>query len=350
VIEASELPDSGPSTLTDAWEEGTRGRLHHMFTSAVFRWLQAGIDIEVPSVHRHPVTLVAKHSLPLVLKEIEAQVAAVLPDLATRVFIQQEQEFVPYSKEQRRCGEKFILMSRNLEQWAAGTRSGSVQPDMMRSQAVRATQQFHPLLLPACPVGQQMPPPSPSVLHCTNPLLASPAPLGSSGLQGMLQTIHTTSQVFVPRQRLVIAKVSKKEINFFFYNLSKDCQDRLVRQTSNLGHWFTARSSLMSSIVAQKLGLFHNQHFFRPESKANNPYIGSVGTIDSLIRHHAPPAAAVQGKGGKLAGLGFRTVYKNSKPSKPLHEVSYASERDALGRHGRQMLAVWGAEPRCGRC
>ena len=44
--------------------------------------------------------------------------------------------------------------------------------------------------------------------------------------------------------------------------------------------------------------------------------------------------------------VGFRNVYKNNKPCKPLHKVSYALERDALGRHGRQMLGVWGAEPR----
>ena len=48
-------------------------------------------------------------------------------------------------------------------------------------------------------------------------------------------------------------------------------QERLVKQTSSLGQWFTARTSLAASIVAQKLGLFHNQHFFRPENRANNP-------------------------------------------------------------------------------
>lgn len=46
-----------------------------------------------------------------------------------------------------------------------------------------------------------------------------------------------------------------------------------MKQTSSLGQWFTARTSLAASIVAQKLGLFHNQHFFRPENRTNSPVI-----------------------------------------------------------------------------
>ena len=363
VIEAAELTETGPSTQTDPWEEGSKGRLHIMFSHAVFCWLQSGVEREVPSVCRHTVTLVAKHSLPLVLKEIESQIAAVLPDLTTRVFVQRSKEFVPYSKDSKKSGEQFILMARNLEHWAVGTRSGSVQPQMMKSQAVKATQHFPPLLLPARS-SDQPPPPSPSIIHAPQPhgsvqisqaaphpeppLPPSPnLPLGSSGLHGLLQTIHTTNQVFVPRHRLVLARVSKKEITFYLYNLSKDCLDRLTRGTSHLGHWFTARSSLMSSIVAQKLGLFHNQHFFRPESKAaGNPYLGSVSAVEALVKHHAPPSSLASAKSKPLPMLGVRTVYRNRQPSRPLHRVAYGQERDALGRHGRQMLAVWSAEPR----
>ena len=364
VIEAAELAETGPSTQTDPWEEGSKGRLHIMFSHAVFCWLQSGVEREVPSVCRHTVTLVAKHSLPLVLKEIEAQIAAVLPDLTTRVFVQRSKEFVPYPKESKKSGEQFILMARNLEHWAVGTRSGSVQPQMMKSQAVKATQHFPPLLLPPRS-SDQPPPPSPSIIHAPHPhgsvqisqatpshieppLPPSPnLPLGSSGLHGMLQTIHTTNQVFVPRHRLVLARVSKKEITFYLYNLSKECLDRLTRGTSHLGHWFTARSSLMSSIVAQKLGLFHNQHFFRPESKAaGNPYLGSVSAVEALVKHHAPPSSLASTKSKPLPMLGVRSVYRNRQPSRPLHRVAYGQERDALGRHGRQMLAVWSAEPR----
>ena len=45
----------------------------------------------------------------------------------------------------------------------------------------------------------------------------------------MLQTIQTTSQVFVPRQRLVLAQVTRSNITIYLYNLTRECQERLVR-------------------------------------------------------------------------------------------------------------------------
>ena len=111
-----------------------------------------------------------------------------------------------------------------------------------------------------------------------------------------------------------------------------------VRHISGLGQWFTARTSLMSSVVSQKLGLFHNQHFFRAETKATgNPYIGSEAYIESLVRCHVPPA-----QGGKDAKTppGYRDVFKNSSPIVSLERREEGEEVDHLGRHGAQMVAV----------
>ena len=54
-----------------------------------------------------------------------------------------------------------------------------------------------------------------------------------------------------------------------------------------LGHWFSARSSLGSSIVAQKLGLFHNEKFVRPSGE--NPFSGHVCHIETLVKNYSPP-------------------------------------------------------------
>ena len=133
-------------------------------------------------------------------------------------------------------------------------------------------------------------------------------------------------------------------MGFYLYNLSRDCQDRLTRQASRLGQWFAARASLLTSIVSQKLGLFHNQHFFRPESKAGNPYIGSSSHIETLVQQHGPPpgesGATPSGPG---AGLQFRDIYKNSVPGL---ERGAAVVQDRLGRHGTQLLAIWAGERR----
>lgn len=48
-------------------------------------------------------------------------------------------------------------------------------------------------------------------------------------------------------------------MTFYTYNWSKERVDKLMIQCNNLGMWLDARASLLSSIVSQKQGLFHNQ-------------------------------------------------------------------------------------------
>jgi len=373
VIEANDLVETPLAPKTTSFEKGHRGVLHFMYSSSIFNWLDLGLEIEAPSMYKHSIQLVATNSLPLILKEIETQINSIIPDLQTRIFQGRNVEgskdpvFLPYKKNHKdpSCNflnaEDFILVSRNIDHWKVGTREEFVDPLLMKNKTVKACQNFHPLILlpvmPGIDSGQAFSPPTLGLMSTPNnsgiahlpatPITPVTPAFGSSGLSGMLQTIQTTNQVFVPRQRLILARVSKKHICFYFYNLSKDCLDRMVKQTSNLGQWFTARTSLMSSIVSQKLGLFHNLHFFRPESKTNNPYIGNVSNVDALVRHHAPPTS--QSSGGKTSqsqSLVFKDVYKNSIPTVPLHKMAFSVDKDALGKHGRQMLNVWSSEQR----
>ena len=81
--------------------------------------------------------------------------------------------------------------------------------------------------------------------------------------------------------------------------------------------------------------------------KTNNPYIGSDSNVDSLVRHHAPPNQTnSSSKTQPSQSLVFKDVYRNSFPSVPLNKMPFASEKDALGKHGRQMLHVWSSEQR----
>ena len=349
VIDANELVEDPSSPALDPFELGSQGELHEMYSSNVFNWLELGLEIESPSVFKHSVDLEATNSLPLVLKEIESQISAIIPDLETKFFqkTKDESTFLPYIKNAQPVSEEFILISRNFQHWKIGNRDDVVDPALFKTRAVKGSQNFQPLILVPTPQEEES---SPSLGGLNTPSLpltpTTPAP-ANTGLQGMLQTIQTTSQVFVPRQRLVLAKVTRKKMRFYFYNISRDCQDRLVKHSSNLGQWFTARTSLMSSIVTQKLGLFHNQHFFRAESKCNNPFIGNESYIESLVKNHAPPQIS-QPMSSKEPlrsssvshGSIFRDVYKNASPFQPLQKMQFPVETDALGQHGRQMVNI----------
>lgn len=48
-------------------------------------------------------------------------------------------------------------------------------------------------------------------------------------------------------------------MTFYMYNWSKERVDKLIIQCNNMGMWLGARASLLSSVVSQKRGLFHNQ-------------------------------------------------------------------------------------------
>ena len=92
---------------------------------------------------------------------------------------------------------------------------------------------------------------------------------------------HST---FIPRQRLLFAYVYKNNVNLYSYNCSRDIVEKLNKQIDNIGHWFNARSALSMSIVAQKLGLFNHQPFYRKQKKSRgknaNPFMGNYHSLN----------------------------------------------------------------------
>ena len=63
------------------------------------------------------------------------------------------------------------------------------------------------------------------------------------------------------------------KVTIYTYNWSKERVENLHQQVSQLGYWLSARSSLLTSIVTQKMGLFHNQELSRkpPGSSSSSP-------------------------------------------------------------------------------
>jgi hypothetical protein len=55
------------------------------------------------------------------------------------------------------------------------------------------------------------------------------------------------------------------QIVIYTYNWSKERVENLHQQATQLGHWLSARSSLLTSIITQKMGLFHNQELTRKQ-------------------------------------------------------------------------------------
>ena len=129
-------------------------------------------------------------------------------------------------------------------------------------------------------------------------------------------------------------------IEFHFYNLSRDCVDKLVSQSSALGEWFTARSSVLRSIVSQKLGLFHNQPFMRTEWRRQSRYLEDGTHVEALLKHTQPSPPLTRPKHDVSD---FQNVYRNSKMCKP-QKLCRGKNKDYLKISGKQIFQVWSSE------
>jgi len=105
------------------------------------------------------------------------------------------------------------------------------------------------------------------------------------------------------------------------------------------------RSSLQSSIVAQKLGLFHNQNFSRKEVKPLSSYIGDTGQVESLLSYRAPPGShASRPEIGSLSD--FQDTFKNARPTWSLKPTGAATAASQLEVANRQIGSIAAADNR----
>ena len=108
--------------------------------------------------------------------------------------------------------------------------------------------------------------------------------------------------------------------------------------------------ALLSSIVAQKLGLFHNQQCssraWTHETLKGNPFL-AVAELDSLAKFQVPPPSRDYGGGpvgarakaaGALPHTSHLEVFRDCKPSRLLSHAPYAHQWDLVYRHGHQWM------------
>ncbi|XP_037091097.1 KICSTOR complex protein SZT2-like [Pollicipes pollicipes] len=146
-----------------------------------------------------------------------------------------------------------------------------------------------------------------------------------------------------PRQKLAWARVHDKQVELYTYNWPKEKWEHLHHKSSDLCQWTNARCSLLHSIVAQKLGLFHHQPFTRRHDQSTdqgtNIYQNQMSHIVQLIRQAAPPSqpAGPHRPGGGRTRL-FTETLRDCKPG-PLPPPGPAA--DAVCRHGQQLTEVY---------
>nr|CAD7456856.1 unnamed protein product [Timema tahoe] len=186
-------------------------------------------------------------------------------------------ELIPHSEEGSTC----LVLGRNFNQWQACIiDANNYDADILNPKAPKSYQKFSPLLSTQSDLIQFVPRQRFFFSIVTNHQLVPPpfARLSHAALERLLQSL--------------LCSYATERI------------DTLMRQATSLGQWLSARSCLLSSIMSQKLGLFHNQEIMRERQYANSE----------------------------------KDVFYDNKPGKPMKHLIKTLNMDPVSRNAQQFL------------
>lgn len=232
---------SRPTVELSPLENGNEGILSETYSKYLPDWLEFGVNLSVPSVRKHRVTLTNRHLVYVSIREVlnliqdTSKAFTAVPTNALKV--DDRYKYVVYipSNSVQKC----VMISRNFEHWKAN-KSFKEHPELLElisPQVLKHTQKFTPL----------------------------------------------ATNIFVPRQKILWAFIENDNIIIYTYNWTKEKIDKLVSNCTNLGLWLSVRSCFLNSLTAQKLGLFHNQYLARKNFlSSNNPYVCYIGNVEYM--------------------------------------------------------------------
>ncbi|XP_069157334.1 KICSTOR complex protein SZT2 isoform X2 [Procambarus clarkii] len=356
------------------------------------------------AVKKHAVHITTRHAVPIFITELQKWVSQHSNDTTTKIFeetMHESEEAPVYTlvdsskvpqvvKADPKGGyvhSNFIIIGRNKHLWWASLFEENFNDySLSMIMSSKNSQRYHPLVVSPrgrCMSGGEasfprlestgvssgvttpsvLPPPTTplavsvtgnavsSAIAISNPMNVPSTPTSLSSAVGSLWQCEAADVLFIPRQKLLLATLRGLELVIYTYNWTKEHCDNLHSAMTRLGHWSTARNRLLSTIVLQKMGLYHNQPFMcksaDKKEEGNNPYIGNGAHVEGLIKFQSPirelPANTDRGNRrvqGVLSVPSLNDVYRDSRPRRSLRNSQYGSLKDLELRHGTQMTEI----------
>ncbi|XP_046747125.1 KICSTOR complex protein SZT2-like [Diprion similis] len=329
-------PPISDTIQLNRYEVGEDGKLHEVYRTTLHHWFQFALQINVPAVKKHIVVMQRRHPIPVIAKELQSLIRGHAPDTSSRPFVlSRRQPFIDTSPpheeihmtksfhmsestesvnsswlsvvkddnsdrnvyvpcdltREDQSPIKCLLVARNFYQWKA-SHSKTIEPEMLVPKDQKLLQKFNPLILDSS---------------------------------------------FVPRQRLLLAKIQSDNIILYMYNWSKERSEKLTKQVTNLGTWLSSRSSLFTNIAMQKLGIFHHQPAPAFPQEDRNPSYYQITDMETLTKfpndlHNDGkewPRTSNRSNLGKATTVSWNPriaqVLRDAKPSGP-HPVNNATD------------------------
>ncbi|RUS85224.1 hypothetical protein EGW08_006985 [Elysia chlorotica] len=340
-------PDARSLQSTIAkYEAGDKGTLHPDLSSLMEPWMSYCHKTGVPSVVKTTLHFQSKFSIDFVMKELQSSVTSICSEVTLKTFKlipsmvpgqpPQGVPFIPCKSSIRDAqlsrylagltasGGKIGLLGigRNMYQWNCTVQDHQEATPSFPSSVLRAyrgSQKYMPQV------------PEESKVHESK---RHPIP----------------EKVFIPRQKFLLILCTDKQMTLMMYNWASDLVASVEKTATRLVQWHNARSHVLDSIIAQKMGLYHHFTFsdlhFTP---TQNPFTQSSTEVDYLIKYHAPPRD-YQRRSSSLSVkerernyqypmkriLPFDQTYKNLPQAKPLDRLTCVAGHDPVSRHGHQ--------------
>ncbi|XP_018338951.1 PREDICTED: protein SZT2-like [Trachymyrmex septentrionalis] len=282
--------------IINQYELGEKGKLDGTYHTTLARWFQFALEMRVPAVKKHEVIIHHRHAIPVIVRELQNLIRNQDSDTSSKVFILQDRQpflnqfiishktgsapkwsdsirnssdqslaentdqesanspvYVPheFNKEEQTTYIKCILVARNFHQWKASL-GKELDLELLAPKDQKQLQKFNPLI---------------------------------------------SESNFVPRQRILLVEILSDNIILYMYNWSKEKSEKLIKQTTSLGTWLSSRSSLFTSIIMQKLGIFH--HKFTRESQQRVEHSSQyyqINDMESLAKFPSQSNTDLPGK------------------------------------------------------
>ncbi|XP_012229201.2 KICSTOR complex protein SZT2-like isoform X1 [Linepithema humile] len=258
------------------FELDEEGKLNEVYHTTLARWFHFALEMYVPAVKKHEVTIHHRHAIPVIVRELQNIIRCQDADTSSRVFVLQDRQpflnqfivrkvgsksaqnnnrlmtedtnpeganspvYVPheFNKDEQTTYIKCILIARNFHQWKASL-SKEIDPELLAPKDQKQLQKFNPLI---------------------------------------------SDSNFVPRQRVLLAEILSDNITIYMYNWSKEKSEKLIKQATNLGTWLSSRSSLFTNIIMQKLGIFHHKLTRETQQREHGSQYYQIADMENLAK------------------------------------------------------------------
>ncbi|KFM65403.1 Protein SZT2, partial [Stegodyphus mimosarum] len=374
--QAKQITPSSSTTKSD------KKNLNYMFHTLLEPFLQYGDKLGCPALSRGTFTLSSRHSVIIVLKEIQTIIKNILRDIFPKVYLQindpltSEIEYIPFNPytnttlddpEDRKPGsvKSFIIIGRNEKQWRAYMgHSDFLKFHESSVESIKTYQKYqtHVCTRQNLDTFQESGLNSPT--HANKSITsASPHQKSSAAYTSDRSSKSAVYSSFVPRQRLFRMYVQDKEITLFLYNWSSEISQNLLSQLTKLVKWHQQRNCLLNNIILQKLGVFHGLSSLQRASAEKSTKADKsksvrespddsvkLSYIEQLISNHNFSKES-HSTSSKSSTVSLKPVYvskslKNARPIIPFHLSSSADVKDPVKAHGTQFLETISAQRR----